>query len=381
MIDIKDKSLCTGCTACVSACPVQCIVMRRDREEGFDYPVANPDLCIGCGKCESVCPVLNPMKESRPMASFAARCGNDMKDSSSGGVFPKLASEVIANGGKVYGAAFDEEFNVVHIEIADIEGINELRGSKYVQSELYSAFEDVRYELDEGRKVLFSGTPCQVAGLRKYLGKDSPLLLTVDCACHGVPGPGLWTMYRKALTERHGALKHVAFRDKGRGWCHYDFNVNGKVVPYMKDPYMALFAQDMTLRPSCYRCPARNGRSGSDLTLADLWNVAEVVPEMNDDRGVSLVCVNTVKGRDAFESVRSCLDVKPVVHELAIKNNGGFAEQVQMPERRAEFFIGMHSAKDLHAYMTGFVVRKSLPVRAYKTARSLLVKLKRKILK
>ena len=126
MIDIKDKSLCTGCTACVSACPVQCIVMRRDREEGFDYPVANPDLCIGCGKCESVCPVLNPLKESRPMASFAARCGNDMKDSSSGGVFPKLASEVIANGGKVYGAAFDEEFNVVHKEIADIEGINEL---------------------------------------------------------------------------------------------------------------------------------------------------------------------------------------------------------------------------------------------------------------
>jgi hypothetical protein len=149
----------------------------------------------------------------------------------------------------------------------------------------------------------------------------------------------------------------------------------------MKDPYMALFAQNMTIRPSCYSCPVRNGRSGSDLTLADLWNVAEVVPEMNDDRGVSLVCVNSEKGRDAFESVRSCLDVKPVVHELAIKNNGGFAEQVQMPERRAEFFIGMHSAKDLHAYMSGFVVRKSLPVRAYKTARRLLVKLKRMILK
>ena len=379
MIDIKDKSLCTGCTACVSACPVQCIVMRRDREEGFDYPVANPDLCIGCGKCESVCPVLNPMKESRPMASFAARCGNDMKDSSSGGVFPKLASEVIANGGKVYGAAFDEEFNVVHKEIADIEGINELRGSKYVQSELYSTFEDIKYDLEDGTMALFSGTPCQVAGLKKYLGKDSPLLLTVDSACHGVPGPGLWTMYRKALSERHGTLTHVAFRDKGRGWCHYDFNVNGKVVPYMKDPYMALFAQDMTLRPSCYRCPVRNGRSGSDLTLADLWNVAEALPEMDDDRGVSLILVNTPKGQSALDAAG--VRYRSLDPEIALRRNGAFADSMEQPRNRNEFFKGVHSAGDLIRYMKGYVVRESLPKSIYRSLHSLLAGIKRRLKK
>lgn len=381
MIEIKERSLCCGCTACVSVCPVQCIVMRRDREEGFDYPVANPDICISCGKCESVCPVLNPFEEKKPYESYAARSTDNLIKSSSGGVFPKIAAEVISQGGKVYGAAFDDEFNVVHKEAETLEDIEAFRGSKYVQSELYSTFEDISYDLEDGRKVLFSGTPCQVAGLRKFLGKDDASLLTVDCACHGVPGPGLWSMYLKSLEDRYGKLEHLAFRDKSRSWCHYAFNINGSQVSYMKEPYMALFAQNMTLRPSCYNCPARNGRSGSDITLGDLWSVASVVPEMNDDRGVSLVCINTEKGRNAFDSLMGSLEVKEVAYEKAVKDNGGFAAHVPVPEKREEFFKGIHTAKDIHAYMSGFVVRKSFLCRLYKDARRLLVKLKGKVLK
>lgn len=381
MIDIRDKSKCCGCTACVSVCPVQCIVMRRDREEGFDYPVANPDLCIGCGKCESVCPVLIPAAASVPLKAYAVRSIEDRLSSSSGGVFPKLAADVIYKGGKVYGAAFDEDFNVIHKEAESLEELEGLRGSKYVQSELFSTFEDIRYDLEDGRKVLFSGTPCQVAGLKAYIGTESEGLMTVDCACHGVPGPGLWDMYVMSLKKRHGDLNHISFRDKSRSWYHYGFNVNGVLTPYMKDPYMALFAQNITLRPSCYDCPVRNGRSRSDLTLADLWNVAKVAKEMDDDRGVSLVCVNSEKGSDAFEGVRERLEVREVDFHEAMKNNGGFAGHVSPPEKRAEFFKGIHSAADVHAYMASYVVRKPLFCRVYKSVRRVLVKIKGMILK
>lgn len=380
MIDVRNRSECFGCTACVSVCPVQCIVMRRDREEGFDYPVANPDICIGCGKCEDVCPVINPLEESLPQMSYAARDKERLMESSSGGVFPKLAESVVAAGGIVYGAAFDSDFSVGHVSAETIEELDYLKGSKYVQSDLFSTYDDIREELEDGRDVLFSGTPCQVAGLHKALGKSYEGLLTVDCACHGVPGPGLWGMYVKELAKRNGGrLSEIRFRDKSGSWYHYDFVVNGKKMPYMKDPYMALFVQNMTLRPSCYACPARRGRSGSDLTLADLWNAAYVAPEMNDDKGVSLVCVNTDKGRWAFDNVKSGLEFRQICHEEAIRNNGGFAESITIPDKRDEFFRGLDRTRDVYGYMKGFVVHPPLPARILLNIRHLLVKFKKSV--
>ncbi|MBR2389523.1 MAG: 4Fe-4S dicluster domain-containing protein, partial [Mogibacterium sp.] len=171
MIDIREKSQCCGCTACVNACPRQCIVMRRDRKEGFDYPVANPDLCIGCGKCEEVCPVLNPRQETEPLEAFAARSRRFIDGSSSGGVFPLVAAGVVSRGGAVFGAASDGQDEVSHRMAESIEEVEGMRGSKYVQSELFAAFEDVRSCLEAGREVLFTGLPCQVAGLKNWLGK------------------------------------------------------------------------------------------------------------------------------------------------------------------------------------------------------------------
>lgn len=382
MITITDKALCCGCTACVTACPAQCIVLRRDRE-GFDYPVVNPDRCIGCGKCEKICPVLNPREIVKPLETLAVRNEAFLEGSSSGGVFPSLAEKVLKHGGAVYGAVVNDDMTVGHADAEDMAGVDRMKGSKYVQSDLYSVFEEIRYLLSEGRMVLFSGTPCQVAGLKSYLGDISEGLYTVDCACHGVPSPGLWEKYVKALeTSEGGKMKYVRFRDKKRSWMHYDFVYdagNGEVrKPYMKDPFMALFAQNMTLRPSCYECPVRNGKSGSDLTLADMWSVETAFPELNDDRGVSLVILNSEKGRKML--AETGLEARHVDPVHAFDNNGGFAESVDRPERRDEFFKGHHSAPDLIRYMSGFVVRKPLHMIIYRSLRSGLSKIKRRIM-
>lgn len=385
MIRISDKSLCCGCTACVCACPAQCIVMRRDRE-GFDYPVANPDLCLNCGLCEKICPVLNPGEKGNAKAAYAARNEDALLRSSSGGVFPVIAEKFVMGGGEVCGAQLDEECKVVHSFVDRKEDLQKIRGSKYVQSELYSIFDDVRAELDNGQKVLFSGTPCQIAGLKAFLRKDYAGLYLVDIACHGVPSPGLWEKYKAVMETRHGfKLKSVDFRDKSDGWRHYNiryvFQSKEVLVPRMDDPYMALFLQDMTLRPSCYECRFRKGNSGSDLTLADLWSVEGTCPQMNDDRGVSAVLINTDKGRELFESVADMLVSSEITSDAARKENGGFTGAIVLPEKRTEFFKGVHSAADLHKYMSGFVVRKPLLVRMLRCVRRGLSKLKRRIVK
>ena len=385
MIRISDKSLCSGCTACVSACPAQCIVMRRDRE-GFDYPVANSDLCVKCGLCERICPVLNSGDRREPLAAYAARCTSQMEDASSGGIFPLLAQEFISDGGIVCGAALDPDCTVVHRAVEDEAGLSALSGSKYAQSELYSMFEDVRAELRDGRRVLFSGTPCQVAGLNAYLGQMQDGLVTVDFACHGVPSPGLWEKYKAAIERCHcSSLKSVDFRDSSEGWRHYniryDFRDKSVTVPRAKDPYLALFLQDMTLRPSCYDCRLRGGCSGSDITLSDLWSVAETAPEMNDDRGVSGVLVNTEKGRELYEKVTGRLVERQIQAGQVRKDNGGFSGTAAVPERREEFFKGVHSAADLPEYMSSFVVSKPLHVRIYRTMRRQLSALKRRMKK
>lgn len=386
MIRITDKRMCCGCTACVNACPVQCIVMRRDRDEGFDYPVANPEICIGCGKCESVCPVLHPADPSVPLKAYALRCEGFVDGSSSGGVFPALAKAVIDEEGVVFGAVMEPDMTVGHMEAETMEEVQRMRGSKYAQSDLYSVFFDVKEYIRSGRKVMFTGTPCQVAGLHKYLGGHNEGLVTVDIACHGVPGPGLWKMYVDALEKRHGSrMTSVDFRDKSKGWRHYCFKTScaGKevCVKAVDDPYMALFMQDMTLRPSCYNCPARGGRSGSDLTISDLWSVARTLPEMDDDRGISGVLVNTAAGLALLDKVDAEYR-RDLPAEAVMSENGGFAESVHVPAKRAEFFEGLKVAGvDVYKHMSGYVVKKPLPQRLWRCVRSAVSSVKRRILK
>ena len=359
--------------------------MRRDRE-GFDYPVANPDLCVNCGKCETVCPVINPHPAKEPEVIYAAFSESHRSGSSSGGIFPLIAEKVIAEGGIVFGAALNEDMTIGHASAESLEELQALRGTKYAQSDLYSVFEEVKDYLKEGRKVLFSGTPCQVAGLQNYLGNCTGDLLTIDLACHGVPSPGLWEKYVKALEKKYkGKLKSVNFRDKSRSWRKYEFGfeIFSKAknstryvsVPFIKDPYMALFIQSMSLRPSCYDCPAKDGKSCSDFTLADFWGVVDLMPQKNDDKGISLVLANTPKAANMMAATG--LELTPVLKSDIGVKNGGFKSIIPLPERREEFFKGVESASELQSYMCGYIRRRSFLENFYRR----LLKLKRRFIK
>jgi coenzyme F420-reducing hydrogenase beta subunit len=372
--------------------------MRRDRDEGFDYPVANPDICIGCGKCESVCPVLNPLTPRAPLAAYAVRSESYVAYSSSGGIFPAVAKSVIDDGGVVFGAVMEDDLTVGHAEAETMEAVERMRGSKYVQSDMYSVYFDAMEYLKAGRKVLFTGTPCQIAGLKKYLGSDYVNLITADIACHGVPSPGLWDKYIKELQEKRRVKVHaVNFRDKLRSWRHYSITCygtdltsssnEGKCISSMmstkaaEDPYMALFMQDMTLRPSCYICPSRGGRSCSDLTFSDLWSVASSAPQLNDDKGVSGVLVNSEKGADILSGIQPITIMEVPVDAVKAENNG-FAEEIAIPEKRAEFFQGLGVAGvNVYRHMKSYVVSKPLHLRICRTVRSAVSSIKRRVIK
>lgn len=309
MIRIIDKHNCCGCSACASACPKACISMQED-EEGFLYPLVDAATCIDCGICEKVCPFLATLEAKRPLHTYAAINPSDSErlHSSSGGIFTMLMRETLKNGGVVFGAAFNEEWNVRHIAIESEEDIPLLQGSKYVQSVIGDSFKSVKVQLQAGRKVLFSGTACQIAGLKRYLKKEYENLLTVDVVCHGVPSPAIWQNYLKSFIEKD--IKAINFRDKKSGWVNYDFVI--KFIdgtehrePHDKNVYMQGFLHDLYLRPSCHNCKLKGGRCGSDLTLGDYWHVESVLPSMNDNRGVSVVLVNSNKGEKVINLIIS----------------------------------------------------------------------------
>lgn len=315
MISITDKKDCCGCSACVQRCPKQCISMKED-EEGFLYPVVDTTHCIDCGLCEKVCPVIHQDAPREPKRVYAAKNPDDRirMSSSSGGVFTLLAEQVIARGGVVFGARFDERWEVVHDYTETIEGLAAFRGSKYVQSRIGESYRDAERFLQAGKEVLFSGTPCQVAGLRRYLRKGYDNLLTVDFICHGVPSPGVFRHYLKEMKEmiirknrvKSVLIKDISFRDKRLGWKKYSFSLTFSILQKgerekvlvhseskYKNTFLKGFVRDLYLRPSCHKCPAKAFKSGSDVTIGDFWAINTYLPGKNDHRGYSLCMDHT----------------------------------------------------------------------------------------
>lgn len=324
---------CTGCTACAEICPANCIEMTEN-EKGFLYPTIDLSKCKNCGMCEKVCPVMRSsspgyVSEGMPEAFAAFNVnGRDRINSSSGGVFSALAEEIINQNGVVYGAAFTEDLAVHHIAVTDKKQISLLRGSKYVQSYIGDCYKDAKKNLIEGKKVLFSGTPCQIEGLLSYLSKPYENLFTVDIVCHGVPSPLAWEKYLRYMERQYQSnIKHVSFRDKEKGWKNFSMKIvfdNGMeyVCPHDDDLYMKAFLKNLCLRDSCYQCKFKSVRRHSDLTIADLWGIESIAPQIDDDKGVSLVFIQSEKGKQLFENISESLSVVKIDSELAAKKNG-----------------------------------------------------------
>lgn len=366
MIHIESKEQCCGCNACVQVCPKHCISMNEDKE-GFLYPCVDLHICIDCHLCEKVCPVINQNSSRSPIGVYAAKNKHEesrMK-SSSGGIFILLSEKILAEKGVVFGAKFDRNWEVVHDSAEDLDGVAEFQGSKYVQSRIGNSYKNTEKFLKQGRMVLFTGTPCQVAGLKLFLKKEYKNLLTVDFVCHGVPSPKVWRMYLKEIlnspkgsvgknTVLHSlnglpVITGISFRDKEFGWKKFGFVVR-KSVPlfgtdknsvllseiFSKNLFMKGFLSDLYLRPSCHACPSKFLKSGSDITLGDFWGIEKVLPDFNDDKGVSLIMINTEKGQCIYNDL--AVESKQTSYKEALKGNPVIELSCKAPEKRKLFF-------------------------------------------
>lgn len=347
MIEISDKSKCFGCGGCALSCPSKCIEMSFD-EEGFLYPVIKDKTsCINCGLCQKVCPAAKLKKGNNNRDTYWAKNVDDnirMK-SSSGGLFFVLAQYVLEKKGIVIGAAFSSDFySAEHIVIDDINNLNKVLGSKYVQSSTWNMFSEVKKYLLKNSLVLFSGTPCQIAGLKSFLGKEYDNLLTVDVVCHGVPSPYVWKLYVQDMERKYGGrVKNISFRNKKTGWKKYSILMkfeNNKLyqIQYTDDMFMRGFLANIFLRPSCYQCEFKEKNYWSDITLGDFWGIQNVSAKVDDNKGVSVMIVNTIKGEKMLESIKDEISFGRVEYESVINENRSIVEASIYPPERRKFF-------------------------------------------
>lgn len=346
MIDIKNKEDCCGCNACFSICPKECIYMVEDETEGFKYPKIDKEKCINCNLCNKVCPMIKELKVENNSKFYACRNLNDeirMK-SSSGGVFSLIAEYVIKNNGIVYGVVFDKDFNVIHKGINSLKELKAFRGSKYVQSDIGNTYKEAKNKLDLGTLVLFSGTQCQIKGLNLYLGKKYDNLITIEVICHGVPSPKVFKNYIDSQRLKYNSeVEQVKFRDKTFGWKKFCYVMNFKNKRQLKEDlgtniYMKGFLKDLYLRESCYNCKSKNNSSGADISLADYWGVQFLHPEIDDDKGISLMIINTNIGERIIKRISDKLLIFETNKDHAIKYNKCILKSVSRNPKRDKFF-------------------------------------------
>ena len=334
MIELSVKNNCSGCAACRAVCPKSAIAMVADAE-GFLYPRIDKSRCVSCGKCRAACPSLNRPPPREPRAVYAAVATDDAlrMASSSGGMFSLLARQVLARGGVVFGAAWDyTDYSVKIVAAHNEEELGELRGSKYVQADVGDAYFQAREALKKGIPVLYSGTPCQIAALKRFLGGETEGLLAVDLICHGVPSP---LAFRKYAAARERAANSMI-----------------SLKTLTEDPFLRGFLSELYNRPSCHHCAVRELRSGADLTIADYWGVEQRFPQLDDDKGTSVVLVNTERGAAAFAAIKDLCRVAESDYDDIRRTNTAVCRSPLPHPRRARFFAKVGRTDDFDALVT-----------------------------
>ena len=337
---------CCGCSGCEQICPKNCISMKPD-SEGFLYPEVDESICIECGICIKHCPILTDVSRCNIPKVYAAKYkdrGSTFK-STSGGLFIPIAKSVLSMGGVVFGCAYDENLVAKHIKVETEDELYRLQSSKYVQSDTRGIYKQVKTELQNGKEVLFSGTGCQAAGLRSFLGKDYGNLLITDIVCHGVPSPKLFKNYIDYMGKKlGGTLTSYNFRSKEkRGWDLYYKAENGQKSKSdygFFDPYYSAFLYCKTYRESCYECKFANKNRVSDITLADYWGIQKFHPEFFDENGVSLVLVNTEKGQKYLEKIKDKLEIIESDYDKASVMNANLVHPSKRPSCRDSIYDG-----------------------------------------
>lgn len=336
----KHPSNCTGCTLCVSVCPTHAITMKRN-VEGFLYPIVDEALCVACGRCVDRCKGVDARISTAHPKAYACINSDEIvrKSSSSGGIFSVLAQKTIEEGGAVYGARFGSNWKLIHAVATNMDEVKPMMGSKYLQSDLGETFLDAKRRLEGGQKVLYTGTPCQIAGLKGFLGEEYLNLLTMDIICHGVPSQLALDVY---LKDDKDQLQKVSFRDKSKGWSKYSMKLtyaNRQAQKTLeKDSYLIAFLRNMNLRHSCYDCKFKTVNRCSDITIADFWGVKHVAPDLDDDKGISLVITQSDKGEATIAVNQDRMTIREVDIHQAIKGNGAMTHSVLLPQSRAVFY-------------------------------------------
>lgn len=352
MIMIDDKSKCCGCSACASICPKQCIQMKPD-DEGFLYPIVDTDNCISCDLCVNICPSINSVSSETALNGVLTgyvvqnKDKDILKESTSGGFFTSIAKYVICNNGVIFGAMYDDSLKIIHGKVHNLKDLYKLRNSKYTQSDLNSSFKDCKRLLEKNILVCFSGTPCQIAGLKTYLNKEYDNLITIDVICRGVSSPLLFKKY----IDWNGGKERIAnikFRDKFYGYYSSTMSVyrkNGEIIRRTTDPLLKFYFKDLSSRPSCYSCAFKTEERVSDFTMFDSWHAGSYSSDFdNEPGGATAVLLRSKKALQIFKDIKNDFIVKEEPPDKLVANDGiMMLNCVTENPKRTEFFVDLKS--------------------------------------